>query len=184
MSTQTIEERTCPQCDYTGPDAHQMGSYCSTDCQNRSKGENLLESVVYDHRYCASCFTQLKNVRRAKESHPDCFIGFQYLSGDTLKGEKHVRLPGNHDQQERVIESHGTICGNCGATNHADTYLRENGLLDDEYSEVAKRLFHAIGEFRKEGQHEFRVDVPVFVEVWNESPGEWAKALGASLINE
>lgn len=184
MSTQTKQTQTgCKHCGATDVPASGPRGYCSNTCYHKEQGSNLLSELQADHRFCASCATQLKNVRDAKPSDPDCFIGYQFLSGDTLKGQKHVTLPGVQTQTERLIDSHGTICANCGSTNHKDTYLRDEGMLDEDLNTVAERLFDALALFRREGKHEYRFDVKAFVAAWNREQ-DWAYALGKSLVQE
>lgn len=46
------------------------GSYCSLECYYRDKGEGVLHDIQQDHRFCSTCFRQVKTV----EHPPDQWL--------------------------------------------------------------------------------------------------------------
>lgn len=63
------------ECDHcqtaTAVSALVAGSYCSSDCYYRAKGARLLSKIKSDHRFCATCFKQLKEIDRPPEQWID-----------------------------------------------------------------------------------------------------------------
>lgn len=74
MSVTTSPERQlvqCGQCDDQYPQTESVaGSFCSQDCHLRSKGEGALAQIDSDHRFCSTCYRQVKTVERP----PDAWV--------------------------------------------------------------------------------------------------------------
>lgn len=157
-STTTVECQY-PECDTLGNHwEFRDGDYCSTDCEHRDDGHELLRKLKYDHTRCQTCFRQLKTVAPAKpdfeftenghgwtlnaDGDPtleyysqdvsrSAATGFQFETEHAGKGEK--------QRGEQVVT--GTICGCCGNTDHKhhDTALADReaigrlvNVLDDD----------------------------------------------------
>lgn len=127
-----------PDCDTTGYHGHfHHGEYCSERCAYRHAGADLLKSIKRDHCRCFTCFRQLKQIEEPPEyknlDYSDgaytydedgsvtyqrisqevtfrALCGFQYRTEHATTGEI------QHGDQ--IVT--GTICDNCGATDHAD----------------------------------------------------------------
>lgn len=120
------ESCTCAYCEGPrNPQASVAGSYCSQSCHEAHRREraanDLLNKVRQDHRFCFTCFRQLKEVAKPPSRAPDCAIGLQYLTEHADVGEKsRLRFETNRPDgpsPDRVRT--GTVC-TCGATEHSD----------------------------------------------------------------
>jgi len=179
MSTaNTYPETECVQCGTTF-DIGFNAEYCSEECVYRSRGESILNLLKHDHRHCAGCFSKLKEVSRPTDEQlrsvqgqhsAEAICGFQYQTENADVGEITARA----DTIDTVVT--GTVCGNCGTTDHRDDYLREFNV-----PEAAKRLRARVQETREEGQHSYNFSTKAFVEAWNENTGDWEYALGVAL---
>ncbi|WP_135807344.1 hypothetical protein [Halorussus marinus] len=141
MSTETQSPTTVeckhPECSEIGNHwEFRHGSYCSTDCELRHEGRQVLRKLMYDHCRCFTCFRELKTVNPPKpdfeftedghgwtldengdptlqyysqEVTRSAATGFQFLTENAGKGEK--------QRGDTVIT--GTICSKCGNTDHA-----------------------------------------------------------------
>jgi len=167
------------ECDVCGTEfeyGHQPG-YCSEECYHRNAGDNFLQLLKHDHRFCHSDFKRLKEIERPTDEQlrqidgihsSECVVGFQYKTSEADVGEITAK-PG---VQDTVVT--GIICS-CGVTDHKDDYLRNLNPI-----EAAKRLRNRVIETRLEGQHDYAFDEKTFVEAWNESK-DWTLALGRAL---
>lgn len=142
MSTnpESNEQTTLLECKY--PDCDEFGhvwefqeKYCSNKCEVRHDGREALAHLMYDHCRCFTCFREIKTLnppkpdfefdevgyawtrdedgeptleRYSQEETRTAAVGFQFLTRFATKGEKQV---GN-------MVGWGTICDNCGNTQH------------------------------------------------------------------
>jgi predicted Fe-S protein YdhL (DUF1289 family) len=165
----TQTQSSCEYCDenYTvGYDAQ----YCSEECYHKQQGQNLLNNIKYDHRFCFGCMRQLKEVSRPPADKPDCVVGFQYITPNGTHGQKTINSVQYHD-----VVSTGTICNGCGTTDHRDEFYS-----DENVKERAKRLFSILNLTGREGQHDKTIDVEAFIEAWNNSK-HWAYSVGKAI---
>ena len=114
------------------------GRFCSTECKHRDNADSIYNLLRHDHRYCFACLSKLKEVERpTDEKHrsiqgkhsAESVVGFQYRTKDADTGEITIRA----DVIDTVAK--GTVCGNCGTTDHRDDFLRSLAP-----KEAAKRL--------------------------------------------
>jgi len=154
------------------------GRFCSTECKNRDDAGSIYNLLKHDHRYCFSCLSQLKEVSRPTDEQlrkvqgkhsAEAICGFQYRTPNADTGEITIRA----DVIDTVAK--GTVCGNCGTTDHTDEFMR-----DFEPVEAAKRLRKRVQETKAEGQHNYDFRTQDFVEAWNESH-DWLLSLGKAL---
>lgn len=83
--TPELETYECSECD-TEYDAGEAvnGSFCSWGCYYRKKGRAALQQIKHDHRICATCFRPIKTVLEPEERHPDCVVGWQFPTENTV----------------------------------------------------------------------------------------------------
>lgn len=131
------------------------GSYCSYACYYRHKGLKLLSDIEQKHTHCASCGKRLKEIQKPTELHPDVFIGYQYKTPNAEWGEK------TYVQNKRWddFDTTGTICKNCGTTDHKDSYLREF-----HFGDFIKRVLFYFREKYKTGGLESPLNERVFFD--------------------
>lgn len=164
MSTQTQNAVTV-ECKYPDCNEHgnvwefHHGDYCSNKCELKHRGLEAIAPLKFDHTYCFTCLTQLKEIEPPKPDHAfdesgtgwawdedeewwtverygqettrEAAVGFQYTTPDAGYGEK--------ESTQSVIT--GTICDYCGNTDHTahvpllaeghETVGRVVDLLDD-----------------------------------------------------
>lgn len=177
-TTDTYPETECAQCDETFTIGYNA-EYCSEECLERSRAESVYNLFKHDHRFCFSCLSQLKTVSRPTDEQlrqidglhsKEAVVGFQYRTPNATTGEITVKADTND------IVATGTVCGNCGVTDHRDDYFRNY-----EPAEAAKRLRKHIKTLREEGQHSYQFSTEIFVKAWNESGGDWLLSLGRAL---
>lgn len=67
-NTHPTETYQCETCGGQTP-AHAIvaGSFCSTECYARHRGQKLLNILEHDHRFCFTCFARLKTTERPSE---------------------------------------------------------------------------------------------------------------------
>lgn len=132
---ETIIKCHYPPCNTTKPKRKtKHGKYCSADHWHLDRANDILTTLDKDHTHCAACGTRLKTVyyfdtytvaisttksrnkTLGERRPPDNFTGYQSRTKDA------------------DIDHSGTICGECGATNHRDTYNRRfdlDGFLEN-----------------------------------------------------
>ncbi|WP_256394094.1 hypothetical protein [Natronoarchaeum rubrum] len=166
------------ECAYCGGDrrasASVAGSFCSIECHRAHKrakraGE-IFELVEHDHRFCRTCFAQLKEVSKPARTlvippslhdedwgnASDVLVGYQYRTEHAETGEISMDVDAEGDRA--IVEdgvAMGTIC-ECGATDHRDDEpaIRESmpaGRLVLQLAAAAETL-------RQEGKHDVDYD--------------------------
>lgn len=134
----TLECRN-PLCDATGKRWEFQGQFCSHSCEVEKEGYETLAAVKYDHRYCYTCGTRLKDITGVppdwfwsgfqKETR-QAFVGHQFLRPEATLGEV-VR----HDDPE--IIGTGVVCNECGNTKLSE---RISDLWEDDPDHYADRI--------------------------------------------
>lgn len=136
-----------PECGARGTrETFPTDRYCSERCKTRHEGRQLLSNIVYDHKFCSTCFSTLKHVAYADviqsrqplvdiRNTPEAFIGYQYrdvnaTTGEKLRAEAHPPLIGT-----------GTICGVCGTTD-TNGWPTDDELVDPV--KAAERFITAV----------------------------------------
>lgn len=177
------------------------GSYCSQQCADLVAGESLLEHIRHDHRFCHSCFRQLKEIERppahrtlvvgpvdhdnVSPTFRDCLIGFEHLTEHADLGERSRDYVDHGDEPrptagDAVIT--GTVC-KCGTTDHRDDYLRLDEVVSVE--NAATRLCRILGVLGREGQHDKTIDVAALLSALEDQADgdklDWQLALGEAI---
>lgn len=119
--------------------------------------EEILDTVISDHRFCANCFRKIREVeppgmRSGGKAPPEWAIGFAYPTKDTIQGVGEgfsPRDPVGDDWAYTPDEESYTqrrIC-DCGATQHR---TQEERYTTERAIERAKNLSETIEELREE----------------------------------
>lgn len=184
------------------------GSYCSQTCSYRDDGRSILRNIAHDHRYCTSCFRQVKEIERPQEhqrvvvgpvdhdqlqaTSQDVLVGYQYRTKHSDIGPKETRAhhiidaqPDTHDRKPTPADSltmTGTICA-CGTTDHRDDYLRTHDHVD--IPQAARRLHSILEDHYHDGQLDTQPDsaqlVQALLDSLDDDTPDWAAAIGAAL---
>lgn len=170
---QRVIECKRPGCERAGrPWSFQHG-YCEREHWEQHIGRKALSGVRTSHTRCFTCFTTLKEIEEPKPDmefresgveltynpEKDFIEAVRYGQEETRKaacGYQHLHPTaaiGQKNVGPKVVT--GTICGQCGATNHRDhiamiadghrtaalavAHLRER---DDDYDEFDSELLH------------------------------------------
>jgi hypothetical protein len=182
------------------------GSYCSRRCYQLERGRKLLNLIEHDHRFCAGCYHQLKEIERPPvemrvnigpvahdvpaDTWKNCLVGYEYV---TEHGELGQRTRTRTGAQMHVDAGDGsgpvapadqrTMAGvvcECGTTDTRDTYVRDSELVATETA--ARRLCDVLEMLGHEGQHDATIHAPTLLETVqaSEEPN-WALAVGRAI---
>lgn len=181
------QDRTCPTCDHQGLDAHTYRGFCSPECYHRHRGRKLLNRFRDDHRFCFTCFRQLKRVEKASVRHPDCVTGFQYRTEHARTGEitqrfdDYIDVPQEIERYNLHPSRTGTIC-KCGSTEHA---TREGIIQDSSFRTVVGNLYYGLEKFQREGVHDHTIDITELTQALRQQSEEegwdFALAIGRAI---
>lgn len=160
--SQQVRWVKCEHCDDRGK-AHEyvQKRFCSWECKLLNRGEDVLDTLKYDHTTCFSCWSELKTVYRP-EGHgrglankrayklgvystpPEGFRGWQTRTPNATEGIDAYE-PGEHLSKPF---HRGTSCGACGNVNpkHRIAFL-------DQFAEgdPHERLFEALCRLESRG---------------------------------
>lgn len=211
LSTPDTHECSRSDCDheYAEPLAVE-GSFCSERCATIHRGEKLLTNIRHDHRYCHSCFRQLKEIERPPSEYTlipgpvdhdaladeakNCIIGFEYITEHATLGllDRTRRQDATVDRQDSVhpadeLTMSGTVCA-CGTTDHRDDYVRDEELTS--IRAAARRLCTVLEHLGREGQHDKTVNASVLLDavkqtrdVGTDSGLHWPLAVGRAVTD-
>lgn len=187
-TTHQSETYTCQHCG--GPferTTSVCGSFCSERCLYRHRGEKALHQIVSDHRWCATCFRQIKTTHRPPESElrsmdvprhiRDVFIGFQERTEHATEG---VDIAERTDGSSRRIEYTRTSCS-CGAVDPCD---RHEVLRHLDPAETIQSLWACLNSLERDGTLQRRPDQDVYLKALRESDRDWVYAIGRALYTE
>ncbi|WP_049986845.1 hypothetical protein [Halobellus rufus] len=181
----STETYTCRQCgDDHAPTATVGGSFCSEHCLYRHRGEKALRQIASDHRWCATCFRQLKTTHRAADhdletagvpgSVRDIFIGYQYRTEHAIDG---VDERDHRDNPYRHTEFTRTSC-ECGTVNPTD---RHAVLRDLDPKATMQSLWQCLVRLERDGTLHHRPSKGAYIEAIRESGRDWIYAIGRAL---
>lgn len=177
-SPTTEETYECAHCGGPRrPSTSVAGSFCSTECHREHRREKraaeVLRELEQDHRWCATCGRQLKEIEAGgcslvvkPSAHQewtaasDVWVGIQHRTAHADIGE--VSLDTTDDgtvlTDDRVAT--GTVC-ECGNTDHrhAEPIIRQRSPF-----ETAHYLGIAVETLRSEGKHDVDVDRQTLIE--------------------
>ena len=173
-NAQTVVERY--ECAHCGgdrdPSASVAGSYCSMACHRAARREartrEVFRLLIDDHRFCATCFAQLKEVAQpaSRWGVNDAVTGYQTRTSAATTGEvtRRSAIDDSSDGPPPVDRARtGTVC-RCGTTDHStpEPSIRQAlsaGDPEDYWRDrVVGQLLEAAAALRSEGKHDVRVD--------------------------
>jgi len=173
-TTPTPSEETY-ECAYCGsprrPSTSVAGSFCSIVCHRQHRRQKrageVLRELKQDHRFCATCGRQLKEIEAGDQSlvvkpsshqdwtaASDVWVGIQHRTEHAEAGE--ISLDTTDDPamltDDRVAT--GTTCA-CGNTDHRH---EEPAIRERAPFETAHYLALAVEALRAEGKHDVDID--------------------------
>lgn len=132
--------------------------FCSDDCEYEAAAKSMIATIRFDHRYCANCFRQIREVEppgRPKWSNewdrrggpPDCAIGRAYPYPHALIG--HVDALTRDDDGELIVDKRktrrtGTVCS-CGVGHHTHSGIQDP-LGFETFKEYLKNLADSLDD--------------------------------------
>lgn len=110
---------TCASCDaYRNPRKSVRGSYCSEACYFRHRGQKALKNLEDDHRFCRTCFAQVKEIEDPPQRAPSFVVGYQYGTDAATSAAR------DYDREDAarplVKERLGCHCGATDLRSHDD----------------------------------------------------------------
>ena len=184
-TTHALERHTCGQCgEKCDPMTTVAGAFCSERCLYRHRGQKAIQRIVSDHRWCATCFRQIKTVHRPPESElveldvpkhiRKAFVGFQYRTDHAVNG---VDCKEDPDLMGRRIEYTRTSC-ECGAVDPSD---RHEILRDLDTEETIQMLWKCLVRLEKHGTIQKRPNKQAYLDALRDSEFDWPYAIGRAL---
>lgn len=158
------------------------GSYCSRECFHRSKGANALSEIQRDHRFCATCFRQLKDVTPKSDLDLDrvgpitseAVIGFQHPRPEA---EHVVDVTGTTPHDRFEFGRLGCQCGN------VDPSLRDETLERVEREAVLLNLLVCLRILDREGKVANRPSKDRLFATLRQAGRDWELAIGRALYD-
>jgi hypothetical protein len=191
-------------CDQTRTEATSVGSYCSHRCHYLATGRELLKHIRQDHRFCAGCYRQLKEIERPpagqrvyigpvdheplRDTVKNCLVGYEYITEHGELGQRSRSLSGTQNHVEEDVDAvapadqwtvSGVVCS-CGTTDTRDSWVRDAAVVSIEAA--AHRLCDLLELLGREGQHDKTVHAPTLLEtVQAGDEVNWQLAVGRAI---
>jgi len=160
------------------------GSFCSERCLYRHRGEKALREIASDHRWCASCFRQVKETTRPDDRELQdagvsklvrrSFVGFEDPTEHAVEGVDERDHRGN---PYRRTEFTRTSC-ECGAVDPND---RHAVLRDLDPKATMQSLWACLVALERTGTLQRRPSKNAYVEALREHDTDWLYAIGRAL---
>jgi hypothetical protein len=193
------------ECEQTFPETQSVaGSYCSRRCYRLYRGRKLLNIIEHDHRFCAGCYHQLKEIERPpaeqrvyigptdheplENTVKNVVIGYEYLTEHADLGQRTRTRGGAQAHTEENVDAvapadqwtmAGVICS-CGTTDTRDKFVRDAEIVSTEVA--ARRLCELLELLGHEGQHDETVHAPTLLDTIQESDEpNWELAVGRAI---
>lgn len=184
----TQETYTCRHCGGPREAATSVGgSFCSERCLYRHRGEKALRRIASDHRWCATCFRQVKETTRPDDIElqdagvsklvRQSFVGFEDPTEHAVEG---VDDREHRDNPYRRTAYTRTSC-ECGAVDPND---RHAVLRDLDPEATMQSLWQCLVALEEHGTLQRRPSKPVYIEAIRESNRDWIYAIGRALYTE
>lgn len=150
--------RECNHCTHViAPDCFYAPGYCSRYCYHAHQGRKVLTNIRDDHKFCFTCFKQLKTLERARSRDPDVFTGYQYPTEHARRGlvdrypaDSRIDIP-DHADYTRI----GIVC-ECGQTHHRS---RESVIQETSFRDIVESLYYALHHFKQNGRHDYEITI-------------------------
>jgi len=206
VSTRAPETYECAreECENTRDEVTSIeGSYCSRRCYHLERGRKLLNTIKHDHRFCAGCYHQIKEIERPPVSQRvnigpvdhdavadtwrNCLVGYEYVTEHGELGQRtRTRSGAQHVSEDRDAVAPadqrtmaGVVCS-CGTTDTRDAFVRDAEIVATDAT--AERLCDLLELLGREGQHEETIHAPTLLEtVQNSEDSDWALAVGRAI---
>lgn len=197
LSRQQTTTEECKHC-HEPIDVFYAPGYCSKACYYRFKGANVLEEIQRDHKFCATCFRQIKTVARpdgvevrtdpveheaAVNEEKNLFIGWQYatkhmevaeddLGGINTNPEGHDRLiaPSQVD-----FTRWSCICGNVDPSN------RDEIIEAVEVDEIVPQLYYCLEALHTQGTIDVTPEWSELRSALRDQWRDWEYCIGRTL---
>jgi hypothetical protein len=156
--------------------------FCRSQCKYRSLAQSLLDTLRYDHRYCANCYRKMKSVeppglsKKSAErgkSIPECATGRQYYREHCQQDLRNThRASSEHGYASVSLDSRMTC--SCPVNAHTTIDRPAGGFSKEQATEHAERLSDALRALYDEQAHGTAFDdgaLVAFVEQAKARPG-------------
>ncbi|SIS00216.1 hypothetical protein SAMN05421858_5106 [Haladaptatus litoreus] len=147
------------------------GSFCSEECHDKHRGENLLTYLENDHRLCANCGSKLKVVEPPTQAQLVKIQGYHSTKSLEDGGGYQYKTP-LADAEELP-----TVCGSCGNCTLSKPFPEAQSIF---LRECARGILASLREKRREGTHDKTIDDETFFE-YLETPDDIPLALGRAI---
>lgn len=165
------------------------GSFCSGTCWYRHKGRKILDQIESDHRWCATCFRQIKTVLkppisdsidvegpdhagRVDTGPKDVLVGWQFATEHTTWGLDDVA-----DDEYRTLDRQRWSC-ECG---NVDPSERDDILEDVEIDVVLQNLYYCLQGMAETGALTDAPDWSRMRDAAREHWRDWEYVIGHAL---
>ena len=180
-------------CEHCGDGVHEdatvKGSFCSEACWYRHKGHRALDQIASDHRWCATCFRQIKTVIRPPDSKSvdvegpihegrtdagpkDVLVGWQFQTEHTAWGLDDVS-----DDEYRTLDRQRWSC-KCG---NVDPSARDDILEGVEIETIVTDLLRCLTHLAAHGGLSREPDPDRLFAALREHWRDWEYAIGRAL---
>ena len=187
-TTHTAETYTCRHCDGPRDAAASVGgSFCSERCLYRHRGEKAIRRIAADHRWCATCFRQVKTTHRPEDrlledagvsKHTrSAFIGFQYPTEHATDGVD--ERPSEHEPYRRLEFTR--ISCQCGAVDPGDQHEE---IRDLDPKTTLQSLWHCLVTLERDGTLHRRPSQDAYLDALRETNRDWVYAIGRALYSD
>jgi|GEM_PF-4367273 len=170
----------CAHCDGPrDPNASVAGSYCSTECYYRDKGEGILSELEHDHTVCSTCFATLKEIETPRQDDPDCYVGIEH---PTVNATRADGAPHPADTDELGVlrpepSTHTPLACRCGAIENE----RDETIERIEGADVLLNLWGQLCRLYTQGAIDNAPSKDRLFDGLREQGRDWAYAIGVSV---
>jgi len=212
-TTGDVAQHECDyaNCDKTRPKWEQFEGFCSRECRHKAKGNEVLEHIKHDHRFCATCFRPIRDIQKPSSEWIDIHGSPVQVAIDS--GAKLTSIP--QDLQEKAdggvqlnsLLDYTDVTGGMRKVNtdsvigeqypteytertpygwscvcgNQDHWHREPAIIDSDIEEVITFLYYALQQLFQEGQLNQSPTKSELFDGLREHWKDWEYAIGRSL---
>jgi len=184
-SSQTEQTYACQQCGEDYPSRASVGgSFCSERCLYTHRGRKALNTIASDHRWCATCFRQVKTTHRPPDSDlvalniprhiRETFVGYQYTTDNATTGVDESEPEGNAARRTTYTR----VSCECGAVDTSDQHEVLRGL---DPAQTIESLWACLVRLEADGTLQHRPTRDAYIEALRETDLDWTYAIGRAL---
>lgn len=189
MSVQSAPETyTCSHCNEEYNDVEKVeGSFCSHQCYYRNKGQKALSQIESDHRWCATCFREVKTTWKPSKKlvigpadheqdvhYKDVLIGYQHPTENMVWATDDT----GEGAERREYQRWGCRCGNI------DLSSRDEILEAVEIDQLVARLYWCLDSFASKDALDASPDKDELFDALREEWRDWEYAIGRALYSD